>query len=1162
LHFDKTINVQFKLFIMKKKLVLILALIAITIGAMAQWMPQNSGLLAASRGIKYMHAVDQNIVWATAYDGSGSGAYIQEFTRTLNGGNLWTPGTIPSTTGLEMSMIYAIDGNTAWAPMYKQTGTSLQGIYKTTDGGVTWARQATAAFNNSASFPNCVHFFNANTGWCMGDPINGDFEMYTTTDGGTTWVLVPGANIADPVSGEFGVVGYYSVVGDQIWFGTNKGRVYHSVDQGHNWTAAATTLTNKYVDVKFRDALHGIVQDKGESSTGAICETSDGGATWAAVTTSGPIYTNDYCYVPGTPNTWVSTGAATDLSGCSYSFDGGHNWTEFNGTSGIQFLATDWVDNAHGWAGAFTDESLLNGMYVFTGVLTNDPAIAVAPASIETTLGLNGTSIEAMEITNTGGADLTWTIAVDPASTSWLTTAPTNGTTAVGLSTPISVLFDAAGLAIGDYTANLLIASNDPANPTVTVPVTLHVADFVAYPPTNLQATVAGVNVHLTWEEPNTGPSGPTDDFEAYDNFAIDFAPWTNVDVDLSETYGMDGTDWLNEYQPQSFIIFNSLATTPALTENLAYSGEKFAACFAATTPPNNDWLISPQTPIVAGDHVTFWAKSYTDQYGLERFKVGVSTTGTAPADFTIITPGTYVEAPVDAWTQYSYDLSAYAGQNVYVGFNCVSDDAFIFMLDDVTIGAVPNAKSTLVNSPLVKGKTMARATVAEPHKVITQDSEKGTRALTGYNVYRDGSVIANNVPDLSYDDNSLAPGTYEYEVTALYDEGESEPAGPVSVTIATPACDPPQNLSTTYQTGMADVPLAWEAPAGPSPWLHWDDGVNNDGIGLTDGGSFVVAARFTPTELANYDGFNLTTMSIFPRGATTQYVLQVATGANAANLVLDQPVTVVIDQWNEFTLTTPVTIDATQELWIGYACNNQPAEEFPAGCDAGPAVDNYGDMISTDGGASWVSLHVAVPEINSNWNIQGFVTNAKGVKTALSPIVKQHIHNANNTFANGNLSKVENSVFQMPSDDDTRALLGYNVYRNGVKINAATISGLQHTDMGLSSGVYEYYVTAVYDACESEASNTILVDVVNGINDPSAQSVVVYPNPASDYVMVKTNENIVSVKVMNYNGQTVYNALVNGNELRLSTKNLKSGLYLIQLETKSGYITRSVSIR
>ena len=58
------------------------------------------------------------------------------------------------------------------------------------------------------------------------------------------------------------------------------------------------------------------------------------------------------------------------------------------------------------------------------------------------------------------------------------------------------------------------------------------------------------------------------------------------------------------------------------------------------------------------------WARSATTEYGADRFKVGVSTTGTAPANFTTISTGAYIEVPA-AWTQYTYNLDAYVGQQI-----------------------------------------------------------------------------------------------------------------------------------------------------------------------------------------------------------------------------------------------------------------------------------------------------------------------------------------------------------------------------------------------------------------------------------------------------------------------------------------------------------------
>ena len=71
----------------------------------------------------------------------------------------------------------------------------------------------------------------------------------------------------------------------------------------------------------------------------------------------------------------------------------------------------------------------------------------------------------------------------NPADVPWLSVDPTSGTTAGGGVTPVTVTFDSTGLAVGAYTANLCITSNDPdagpGNETelVIVPVTLIVGE-------------------------------------------------------------------------------------------------------------------------------------------------------------------------------------------------------------------------------------------------------------------------------------------------------------------------------------------------------------------------------------------------------------------------------------------------------------------------------------------------------------------------------------------------------------------------------------------------------------------------------------------------------------------------------------------------------------
>ena len=80
----------------------------------------------------------------------------------------------------------------------------------------------------------------------------------------------------------------------------------------------------------------------------------------------------------------------------------------------------------------------------------------------------------------------------------------------------------------------------------------------------------------------------------------------------------------------------------------------------------------------------------------MERFKVGVSTTGIDPSNFTIISGANYIQAPA-SWTQYTYTLPQPAK---YFAVQCVSNDAFIFMVDDflVTDQSVPPVLTAPVN--------------------------------------------------------------------------------------------------------------------------------------------------------------------------------------------------------------------------------------------------------------------------------------------------------------------------------------------------------------------------------------------------------------------------------------------------------------------------------
>lgn len=134
--------------------------------------------------------------------------------------------------------------------------------------------------------------------------------------------------------------------------------------------------------------------------------------------------------------------------------------------------------------------------------------------------------------------------------------------------------------------------------------------------------------------------------------------------------------------------------------------------------------------------------------------------------------------------------------------------------------------------------------------------------------------------------------------------------------------------------------------------------------------------------------------------------------------------------------------------------------------------------------------------------------------------------------------------------DDIDLSLIGYNVYRDGVKVNDEPVEEPQLDD-NVAPGIYHYTVTAVYAAGESRASTPVTVDMLGGVGDIAADGVSVSVNA---HTIVITGAADRHVAVHTADGKTIYRAVATDE----TVINVIPGIYVVSIDR---YVTK-VAIR
>lgn len=248
---------------------------------------------------------------------------------------------------------------------------------------------------------------------------------------------------------------------------------------------------------------------------------------------------------------------------------------------------------------------------------------------------------------------------------------------------------------------------------------------------------------------------GFLDSFEEYEDFATgSFGGWQSIDNDKQPVYPIALGSYDNivtfpgsgdATNPTAIppMVFNPYKTVPAMAPTdpaiMAPTGDKTVIFFSPQMAQADKWLISPAQTIRDGYVWQLTAKAYAQYPETVRFCISTSQ------DLDSFTVLDEVELPYEEWTVYTLDLSAYAGQTVYLAVNYISTDAFLAQVDDFYVG--PSDDS---------------------------DSKVDVGNVLHYEVYLDGE-LKGEPQETQFAFTGLTAGEHTVGIKAVYKSGVSE---------------------------------------------------------------------------------------------------------------------------------------------------------------------------------------------------------------------------------------------------------------------------------------------------------------------------------------------------------------------------------------------------
>lgn len=178
-------------------------------------------------------------------------------------------------------------------------------------------------------------------------------------------------------------------------------------------------------------------------------------------------------------------------------------------------------------------------------------------------------------------------------------------------------------------------------------------------------------------------------------------------------------------------------------------NGEEFTSSGHA-----DDYLVTPLLSLGAAPLCLSWkASALIPIYFQQPYEIRISTTSPDSAGFLAHPALAYFSSEASPWTEHAIDLSAYAGQQVYIGFHDIAGHGYAFFIDDILVSSPVNFDAFAAGiefSPVVAPGT---------YPVSGQIGNVGTMNIQSMRI--NWNVNNGPVNSMTVSSLSLLPGTY-----------------------------------------------------------------------------------------------------------------------------------------------------------------------------------------------------------------------------------------------------------------------------------------------------------------------------------------------------------------------------------------------------------------